>query len=291
MKGIILAGGLGTRLYPSTKILSKQLLPVYDKPMIYYSLSVLMLAEIKEILIITSEDHYQLYKNLFGNGNQMGLQIDYKIQYKPNGLAEAFIIGEEFIGSDSVCLVLGDNLIYGKGLSEMLINSKSKVIDCNDACIFGFEVKNPEDYGIAELDNNGVVVSLEEKPKNPKSNCAVIGIYMFPNSVVEYSKTINKSSRGELEITSINQKYLINGQLNLQIFGRGYSWFDTGSFSSILEASSLIQLIQERGGYKVSCIEEIAYNKGFISQQEFSNLIEGIVDCDYKSYLQKIISK
>jgi len=201
MKGIILAGGLGTRLYPSTKILSKQLLPVYDKPMIYYSLSVLMLAEIKEILIITSEDHYQLYKNLFGNGNQMGLQIDYKIQYKPNGLAEAFIIGEEFIGSDSVCLVLGDNLIYGKGLSEMLINSKSKVIDCNDACIFGFEVKNPEDYGIAELDNNGVVVSLEEKPKNPKSNCAVIGIYMFPNSVVEYSKTINKSSRGELEIT------------------------------------------------------------------------------------------
>jgi len=291
MKGIILAGGLGTRLYPSTKILSKQLLPVYDKPMIYYSLSVLMLAEIKEILIITSRDHYKLYKNLFGNGNQIGLQIEYKIQAQPNGLAEAFIIGEEFIGSDSVCLVLGDNLIYGRGLSKVLINSKSKVINCNEAYIFGHEVKNPMDYGIAEIDNNGMVVSLEEKPKMPKSNYAVIGVYMFPNSVVEYSKSINKSSRGELEITSVNQKYLINGQLNFEVLGRGFSWFDTGSFSSIIEASSLIKLIQERGGYKVSCIEEIALNKGFISKQEFINLIEDIVDCEYKSYLQKIISK
>ena len=289
MKGIILAGGTGSRLYPGTKVLSKQLLNVYDKPMIYYSLSILLVAKIKDILIITSPDHYNLYKSLFKDGSQLGVRISYEIQSKPRGLVDAFIIGEKFIGNESVCLVLGDNIVYGNGLYELLSSSIRKVEKTNSPLVFGYEVENPEDYGVAELDDQGRLISLVEKPKNPKSNLAIIGIYMYPNNVIEFSKKIRPSKRGELEITSLNQIYLTNNDLDIQIFGRGFSWFDTGTYNSILEASNLIRLIEKRSGLKIGCLEEISFNQGFISKNEIKTIINELNECDYKNYLKRLI--
>lgn len=288
LKGIILAGGSGTRLYPITKSVVKQLLPVYDKPMIYYPLSILMLAGIREILIISTPNDLHRFEALFGSGENLGLKLSYAAQQEPKGLTEAFIIGEEFIGDDSVCLILGDNLLYGDGLYKILHTSKAKLHDSNNALIFGYYVNNPSDYGVVGFDAQNNVTSIEEKPSNPKSNYAVIGLYFYPNDVISKAKTITPSHRGELEITSINQVYLQEGRLNVELLGRGYAWLDTGTHTSLLEASNFIEIIEKRQGLKVACLEEIAYKMGYISQAQLLALAHSMAKNQYGQYLLKI---
>ena len=285
MKGIILAGGSGTRLYPITKGVSKQLTPIYDKPMIYYPLSALMLSGITEVLIISTPKDLPRFEELLGDGSDIGMAFSYKVQPSPDGLAQAFILGEEFIGEDDVCMVLGDNIFYGHGLVEMLANSVANVTQHNKATVFGYHVKDPEQYGVAEFDNQGNVLSIEEKPSNPKSNYAVVGLYFYPNSVVEIAKNIKPSNRGELEITTVNQTYLEQGNLKVELMGRGYAWLDTGTHESLLEASNFIQTIENRQGLKVACIEEIAYEMGYISRTQLIKLAQPYIKNQYGQYL------
>lgn len=288
MKGIILAGGSGTRLYPITKGIVKQLLPIYDKPMIYYPLSVLLLAGIREILIISTPKDVERFKDIFGTGEKLGINIQYAIQNHPNGLAEAFIIGEEFVGNDDVCLVLGDNLIYGEGLIKTLQSSLQKVKNTSTSIVFGYYVNNPQDYGVVEFDDNFQAISLEEKPVNPKSNYAVIGLYFYPNDIIQKAKGITPSNRGELEITSINQLYLEEGRLTVELLGRGYAWLDTGTHENLLEAGNFIQIIEKRQGLKIACLEEIAYKMGYISKEELLKLGEEMKKNQYGQYLLRI---
>lgn len=289
MKGIILAGGLGTRLYPVTLPICKQLLPVYDKPMIYYPLSTLMLAGIRDILIISTPSDTPKFEHLFGNGNQFGLNLSYKVQPEPKGIAQAFLVGEDFIGDDDVCLILGDNIFYGHGLTELLIKSANELEKNKGSIIFGYWVKDPERYGVVEFDNDGKVLSIEEKPKNPKSNYAVVGLYLYDNEVIEIAKNIKPSARGELEITSVNQEYLKKGKLKVEIMGRGYAWLDTGTHNSLLEASIFVKIIEERTGLKIGCIEEIAYRNGWIDRNQVLRLAEFLSKTDYGEYLKKVI--
>jgi len=289
MKGIILAGGAGTRLHPITKVVSKQLLPVYDKPMIYYPLSVLMLAGIRDILIISTPHDLPNFINLFGDGSNLGLRFSYAEQPSPDGLAQAFIIGEEFIGDDDVCLVLGDNIFYGAGLQGMLTNSVKIVKEEDKAVVFGYYVDDPERYGVAEVDKQGNVISIEEKPKQPKSNFAVVGLYFYPNSVVEIAKNVKPSARGELEITAVNNEYLSRKQLKLQVMSRGYAWLDTGTHEALTEATEFVKVIEKRTSLKISCIEEIALRKGYINEEEFKMNIETLGKSSYAEYLKKII--
>lgn len=291
MKGIVLAGGSGTRLYPITKGVSKQLLPIYDKPMIYYPLSVLMLAGIKDILIISTPHDLPNFEKLLGTGDELGIKLSYKEQPSPDGLAQAFIIGEEFIGNEDVCLVLGDNIFYGHGLTELLANSVGNVTKQNKATVFGYYVSDPERYGVATFDKNGNVTTIEEKPKQPKSNYAVVGLYFYPNSVVEIAKNIKPSDRGELEITTVNQEYLDRGELKVELMGRGYAWLDTGTHESLLEASTFIETIEKRQGLKVSCLEEIAYSKGFIDKDQVKSLAEPLSRNQYGQYLLNLINE
>lgn len=284
MKGIILAGGSGTRLYPITKSVSKQILPIYDKPMIYYPLSVLMLAGIKEILIISTERDLPCYEELLGNGSDVGLDIKYAVQAAPNGLAEAFIIGEEFIGNDKVALVLGDNVFYGYGFSERLKNA----VERDEATIFGYHVSNPKEFGVVEFDDVNNVVSIEEKPQFPKSNYAVPGLYFYDNDVVQIAKTIKPSKRGELEITAVNNEYLRRTKLKVELFGRGMAWLDTGTHRGLLDAANFVEAIQTRQGLYVACIEEIAYKKGFISREQLLKLAEPLMKVEYGKYLVQI---
>jgi len=285
MKGIILAGGSGTRLYPITQGVSKQLTPIYDKPMIYYPLSVLMLSNITEVLIISTPQDLPQFKVLLGDGENIGMSFSYIEQPSPDGLAQAFILGEDFIGDDDVCLVLGDNIFYGHGLITMLEHSIANVQNDNKATVFGYYVKDPERYGVAEFDSNGNVLSIEEKPENPKSHYAVVGLYFYPNSVVEIAKQIKPSARGELEITAVNQKYLEQGDLKVEVMGRGYAWLDTGTHESLLEASNYIQTIENRQGLKVACIEEIAYEMGYISKEKLIELAQPLLKNQYGQYL------
>lgn len=289
MKGIILAGGSGTRLYPITKGTSKQLLSVYDKPMIYYPLSILMLSGITEILIISTPQDLPNFKKLLGDGSSIGVQFSYKEQPSPDGLAQAFILGEEFIGNDDVCLILGDNIFYGAGIENLLENAVKLVKDEQKATIFGYYVQDPERYGVAEFDQQGNVISIEEKPKVAKSNYAVVGLYFYPNSVVEIAKNIKPSDRGELEITTVNQTYLNLQQLKLNKMGRGYAWLDTGTQDSLLEASNFIQTIEKRQGLKIACIEEIAFEKGYISESQLSEIANEYKGNDYGKYLLRLI--
>lgn len=284
MKGIILAGGSGTRLYPLTKAVSKQILPVYDKPMIYYPLSTLMLANIREILIISTPRDIEVFKELLGDGSQLGLRLEYAIQAQPRGLAEAFIIGESFIGKDRVALVLGDNIFYGRHFSNVL----KKAVEQEGATIFGYYVRDLENYGVVTFDKEGKVLTLEEKPEHPKSNYAVPGLYFYDNDVVEIAKKVKPSARGEIEITSINNHYLREGRLNVKILGRGFAWLDTGSHDSLMEASEYVASIQKRQGLYVSCIEEIAYVKGFIDKMQLLALAEEFYKTEYGKYLQRL---
>ena len=288
MKGIILAGGSGTRLYPITKGVSKQLLPVYDKPMIYYPLSVLMLAGIKEILIISTPEDLPNFEKLLGNGNEIGVSLIYKEQPSPDGLAQAFIIGAEFIGNDDVCLVLGDNIFYGYGFSETLRNARKNVEEENKSTVFGYYVNDPERYGVAEFDENGVVTSIEEKPDKPASNYAVVGLYFYTNDVVQIAKKIKPSHRGELEITSVNQEYLNQGNLKVELLGRGFAWLDTGTHDSLMEAGQFIETIEKRQGLKVACLEEIAYNMKYIDKAQLKKLAEPLKKNGYGQYLLKL---
>ncbi|MCR4941224.1 MAG: glucose-1-phosphate thymidylyltransferase RfbA [Campylobacter sp.] len=285
MKGIILAGGSGTRLYPITKGVSKQLLPIYDKPMIYYPISVLMLAGIREILIITTPQDQANFKALLGDGSELGLKFSYVIQPSPDGLAQAFILGEEFLGGDDACLVLGDNIFYGHGFSQLLAKSIKNVKDENKATVFGYYVKDPERYGVAEFDENSNVISIEEKPQNPKSNYAVVGLYFYPNDVVKKAKAVKPSARGELEITTLNSDYLNENRLKVELMGRGFAWLDTGTHESLLEASSFIQTIQNRQSLKVACLEEIAFSLGYINKEELLALAEPLKKNEYGKYL------
>jgi len=286
MKGIILAGGKGSRLYPITKSISKQLLPIYDKPMIYYPLSVLMLAEIKDILIITTPFDIENFKRLLGNGDQWGINIDYKIQPSPKGLAQAFILGENFIGKDSVCLILGDNIFYGQGFTPLL--KKSILLD-KGAIIFGYKVKDPQRFGIVEFDKDKQVISIEEKPKHSKSNFAITGLYFYDNNVIEIAKNIKPSQRGELEITSINKEYLKKNQLRVKLLGRGFAWFDTGTHDSLIEASQFVQTIEHRQGYQIACLEEIAYINGWIGKQEILEIAKPLSKNKYGQYLIELV--
>ena len=282
MKGIILAGGSGTRLYPLTKAISKQIMPIYDKPMIYYPLSVLMLANIREILIISTPRDLPVFEELLGDGSQLGLKLEYKVQKHPNGLAEAFIIGEEFIGNDNVCLILGDNIFYGSGLSGLL-EEAAKLEE--GAVVSGYPVKDPRAYGVVEFDKNGKAISLEEKPENPKSNYAIPGLYFYDNTVLKKVKSIKPSARGELEITSVNEKYLEEGKLSVKKFGRGVAWLDTGTHEALLEAANFVQTVQKRQGFYIACIEEIAYQKGWIGEEEVRELAKVMMKTEYGKYL------
>ena len=285
MKGIILAGGSGTRLYPITRGVSKQLTPIYDKPMIYYPLSVLMLAGIKEVLIVTTPQDQVSFKNLLGNGNDLGMRFEYVVQSSPDGLAQAFILGEEFLDGDDACLVLGDNIFYGHGLTQLLASSVKNVKEENKATVFGYYVRDPERYGVAGFDENGNVTSIEEKPKNPKSNYAVVGLYFYPNDVVQKAKEVKPSDRGELEITTLNEMYLHEERLKVELMGRGYAWLDTGTHESLLEASQFIQTIENRQSLKVACLEEIAYEMGYISKEKLLELAEPLKKNQYGQYL------
>ncbi len=291
MKGIVLAGGSGTRLYPITKGTSKQLLAVYDKPMIYYPLSVLMLAGIKEILIISTPNDLPNFKKLLGTGKDLGITLSYAEQPSPDGLAQAFIIGEEFIGEDNVGLILCDNIFYGHGFTKLLSSSIKNVEEKGKATVFGYYVQDPERYGVAEFDRGGNVLSIEEKPKEPKSNQAVVGLYFYPNSVIEVAKNIKPSDRGELEITTVNQEYMKKGNLKVELMGRGYAWLDTGTHESMLEASNFIHTIEKRQGLKVACLEEIAFEMGYISASQLLELAEPLKKNEYGQYLIKKASK
>ena len=288
MKGIILAGGSGTRLYPLTKVISKQLLPVFDKPMIYYSLSTLMLSGIKEILIISTPTDISLYERLLKDGSHLGLKISYKVQPSPDGLAQAFILGEEFIGDDNVALVLGDNIFYGTGFTELLRKSVKTVTEEKKAVIFGYEVKDANRYGVVEFNKNKEVVSIEEKPVNPKSNYAVVGLYYYPNDVIEIAKNVKPSNRGELEITTVNNIYLNEKKLKVELMGRGFAWLDTGTIDAINNASNFIRTIEERQGLKVACLEEIAYQNNFINKYQLNDIIKNLSN-DYANYLSRLI--
>tara|TARA_B100001173_G_C16011997_1_gene558142 strand:- start:1490 stop:2368 length:879 start_codon:yes stop_codon:yes gene_type:complete len=285
MKGIILAGGSGTRLYPITKGTSKQLLPIYDKPMIYYPLSVLMLSGIREILIISKPEDLPNFERLLGNGQDLGIELSYREQPSPDGLAQAFIIGDDFIGDDDVCLVLGDNIFNGHGFSKLLAQSVVNVQDQNMATVFGYYVSDPERYGVIEFDDNGKALSIEEKPQNPKSNYAVVGLYFYPNSVVEIAKNIKPSARGELEITTVNQEYLKREELKVELMGRGFAWLDTGTHESLIEASNYIKMIESRQGLKVACLEVIACKMGYIKRDELLKLAEPLKKNGYGQYL------
>ncbi|QSZ40933.1 glucose-1-phosphate thymidylyltransferase RfbA [Sulfurimonas aquatica] len=285
MKGIILAGGSGTRLYPITKGVSKQLVPIYDKPMIYYPLSVLMLSGITEVLIISTPKDLPRFEELLGDGSDIGMQFSYVVQPSPDGLAQAFILGEEFIGNDDVCLVLGDNIFYGHGLTQLLSKSVKNAKAENKATVFGYYVKDPERYGVAEFDKEGNVTSIEEKPTNPKSNYAVIGLYFYPNDVVKKAKDVKPSNRGELEITTLNQDYLAEQRLKVELMGRGYAWLDTGTHESLLEASQFIQTIENRQSLKVACLEEIAFEMGYISKEKLIELAQPLKKNQYGQYL------
>ena len=289
MKGIVLAGGNGTRLYPLTKVVSKQLLPIYDKPMIYYSLSTLLLSGIRDILIISTPQDINFYEQLFSDGSQYGLNIQYKIQPSPDGLAQAFILGEDFIGDDNVAMVLGDNIFYGSEFSDKLKKCVNTVKDDNKAVVFGYEVKNPKRYGVVDFDNKGNAISIEEKPRYPKSNYAVVGLYFYPNSVINIAKSIKPSQRGELEITSVNSYYLNKSDLKVNILGRGFAWLDTGTIDSINNASNFIRTIEERQGLKIACLEEIAYLNKFINESQLKELIKKLPD-DYANYLRRLIT-
>ncbi len=288
MKGIILAGGSGTRLYPLTKSVSKQILPIYDKPMIYYPLSVLMLSGIREILIISTPRDVEVFKELFGDGSSIGLEISYCVQPSPDGLAQAFILGEDFIGDDNVCLVLGDNIFYGYGLPKILENAAKLE---SGAIVFGYYVNDPERYGVVEFDEERKVVGIEEKPEVPKSNYAVTGLYYYDNSVIQKAKTLEPSKRGELEITDLNKRYLEEGTLNTELLGRGMAWLDTGTHESLMQASNFIASIEQRQGLKVACLEEIAYRKGYISADQLSELAKPLAKNQYGQYLLKILDK
>ncbi len=289
MKGIILAGGSGTRLYPITKGVSKQLLPIYDKPMIYYPLSVLMLSGIRDILIITTPEDATAFHRLLGDGSQFGLRLSYAEQPSPDGLAQAFIIGEEFIGKDDVCLILGDNIFYGQHFSQMLSQAVTNVQQEQKATVFGYYVKDPERYGVAEFDQEGNVLSIEEKPKNPKSNYAIVGLYFYPNKVVEIAKQIKPSARGELEITSVNQEFLQAKELKVQLLGRGFAWLDTGTHESLTEATNFVETLEKRQGLKISCLEEIAYRKGWISKGKVRELAQELSKNAYGQYLLDLV--
>lgn len=285
-KGIVLAGGSGTRLYPITKGVSKQLLPIYDKPMVYYPISVLMLAGINEILIISTPDDIDGFKRLLGDGSQFGIKLDYAIQPSPDGLAQAFIIGEEFIGDSNVCLVLGDNIFYGQGFTPMLRQAVSRQ---NGATVFGYQVKDPERFGVVEFDGQKRAISLEEKPKQPKSNFAVTGLYFYDNEVIEIAKQVKPSERGELEITTVNQIYLERSELNVELLGRGFAWLDTGTHSSLLEAAQFVETIEKRQGYKVACLEEIALNNGWLSKEKVLEIGQSMSKNDYGQYLISLV--
>lgn len=291
MKGIVLAGGSGSRLYPITKGVSKQLLPIYDKPMVYYPISALMLAGIRDILIISTPQDLPSFKRLLGDGSDYGVHFSYAEQPSPDGLAQAFIIGEKFIGSDSVCLVLGDNIFQGNGFSELLKDAVNNVDKENKATVFGYWVADPERYGVAEFDKNGNCLSIEEKPQNPKSNYAVVGLYFYPNKVVEIAKNIKPSARGELEITSVNQSFLNDNQLKVSIFKRGFAWLDTGTHDSLSEASTFIEVLEKRQGLKVACLESIAFEKGWISAERLKEIAQPMIKNQYGQYLMRLAEK
>lgn len=288
MKGIVLAGGSGTRLYPITKGISKQLIPIFDKPMIYYPISVLMLADIKEILIISTPTDLPAFKRLLGDGSNFGVHFEYAEQPYPGGLAQAFIIGEEFIGDDSACLVLGDNIFYGAGFTKLLRESVQNVERDGKSTVFGYYVNDPERYGVAEFDAEGNCLSIEEKPEHPKSNYAVVGLYFYPNSVVEIAKSIKPSARGELEITTVNQEYLKRGELKVQTLQRGFAWLDTGTHDSLSEASTFIEVIEKRQGQKVACLEEIAFKKGWITKEKLVEVAQPMMKNEYGKYLLRL---
>ena len=287
MKAIILAGGKGSRLFPVTSVVSKQLLPVYDKPMVYYPLSVLLLAGIRDILIISTPTDISQYQKLLGDGSQWGVSLQYKVQDQPNGLAEAFILGEKFIGSDPVCLILGDNIFYSDGFSSLLDTVVQRTLSTQKATIFGYTVCDPKRYGVIEYDSLGKAISIEEKPEIPKSNEAVVGLYFYPNSVIDIAKQVNPSDRGELEITAVNQKYLEQENLQVEVLGRGFAWLDTGTYESLLDAGQFIHTIEKRQGLKVGCLEEIAFEKGFITREQLLKGAEKVKQTDYGSYLIK----
>ena len=287
MKGIVLAGGSGTRLYPITKGISKQLIPVYDKPMVYYPISVLMLAGIKEILIISTPTDLPMFKRLLGDGNELGVKFEYAEQPRPEGLAQAFIIGKDFIGDDDACLVLGDNIFYGQGFTAMLIDALN-IAKNNEATVFAYPVLDPQRYGVVTLDENGKAIDIEEKPSNPKSNKAVVGLYFYPNDVTKIAAEVKPSARGELEITSINEAYMKQGRLNVKCFGRGFAWLDTGTIDSLMEASSFIEAIEKRQGLRVAALEEIAFRRGFIDAEQLRKLAEPMKNNEYGQYLLRL---